>query len=255
MNKKILIIGETCTDEFVYGDCNRLNPEAPTPVLNPTKEVSNPGMGGNVVANFKHIGIDYDFITNSEIITKTRYVDNTSNYILLRVDDEPEIKPLIDSNIEGLKDYDAIVISDYNKGLVTKEFLEKLFIMSKALDVPTFMDTKKDIDDWACDCSFIKINEKEYNNPKHKSFLSSGIFKNSLIVTLGGNGCKYNDKVYPTEEISVRDVVGAGDTHLVGLVYGYLQNNKIEEGIIIANKLASDVVNQKGVALPNKNLL
>ena len=108
---------------------------------------------------------------------------------------------------------------------------------------------------WAVDCSYIKINQKEYHNPSHYDVLSSTMFKDSLIVTLGGNGCSYNDKHYPTEEVAVRDVVGAGDTHLVGLVYGYLLNNDIEQGIRLANKLASDVVKQKGVALPNKKLL
>jgi sugar/nucleoside kinase (ribokinase family) len=117
------------------------------------------------------------------------------------------------------------------------------------------MDTKKDIGEWATECSFIKINQKEYHNPSHYATLSSTMFNDTLIVTLGGNGCSYNGKHYETDEIAVRDVVGAGDTHLVGLVYGYLQNNDIEEGIIMANKLASDVVKQKGVALPNKDLL
>jgi D-beta-D-heptose 7-phosphate kinase/D-beta-D-heptose 1-phosphate adenosyltransferase len=255
MKKKVLVIGEKCDDIFLYGKCNRLNPEAPTPVLTPTNSIVNPGMGGNVVENFKHIGIDCDFMTNTEIITKTRYVDETSNYILLRVDLEPEIEPLTEINTLDLKDYDAIVISDYNKGLLTKKFLERVFMISKSINIPTFMDTKKDIGEWATNCGFIKINEKEYNNPKHKEFLERGILKDNLIITLGGNGCQSNGKHYPTNEINVRDVVGAGDTHLVGLVYGYLKNNEIEEGIIMANKLASDVVKQKGVSLPNKELL
>ena len=72
---------------------------------------------------------------------------------------------------------------------------------------------------------------------------------------MGGKGCLYNKEIYPTKSVGVRDVVGAGDTFLSGLVYGYLKNGYIEEGIIIANKLSSDVVSKKGVALPNKKLL
>lgn len=255
MNKKILIIGENCIDKFIYGDCDRLNPEAPTPIFKPTHNNENYGMAGNVMANFKHIGVDYHSMTNKEVITKTRYVETTSNYILLRVDNEPFIEPLVGVNTDILKCYDVIVVSDYDKGLLSKKFLERLFMISKALNIPTFMDTKKTIGEWAIECSFIKINQKEYHNPNHYSTLSSTMFNDSLIVTLGGNGCRYNEKHYPTEEVDVRDVVGAGDTYLVGLVYGYLQNNNIEEGIVMANRLASDVVKQKGVALPNKELL
>ena len=52
-NIKVVVIGENCTDKFVYGDVNRLCPEAPVPVLNPRKITKNPGMAGNVVENLK----------------------------------------------------------------------------------------------------------------------------------------------------------------------------------------------------------
>ena len=48
---KIVVIGELCYDYFIYGDCKRLSPEAPVPVLNPNHTESNPGMAGNVVEN------------------------------------------------------------------------------------------------------------------------------------------------------------------------------------------------------------
>jgi D-beta-D-heptose 7-phosphate kinase/D-beta-D-heptose 1-phosphate adenosyltransferase len=117
------------------------------------------------------------------------------------------------------------------------------------------MDTKKNIGDWANDCTFIKINNKEYHNPLHHSFLSTPFFNKKLIVTMGGKGCLYNKEIYPTKSVGVRDVVGAGDTFLSGLVYGYLEKNNISYGISVANILASDVVSKRGVALPNKKLL
>jgi D-glycero-beta-D-manno-heptose-7-phosphate kinase len=256
-NKRILLIGETCTDRFVYGNCDRLNPEAPTPIITPKERKENFGMAGNVESNIKHLGLKYDFLTNNETIVKTRYVDTTSNYILLRVDEEPNITSLNKKIItsDNVKKYDAIVISDYNKGLLTKDFLNNLFTYTISIGVPTFMDTKKDIGDWANDCTYIKINNKEYNNPLHHSFLSTPFFNKKLIVTMGGKGCFYNKEIYSTKSVGVRDVVGAGDTFLSGLVYGYLNNNNIVDGITIANLLASDVVSKIGVALPNKKLL
>jgi len=260
MSKKILLLGEFCEDKFIYGRCDRLNPEAPTPVFTPTHNEYNLGMAGNAYKNLVHLDfkVAYPFECDKYSIRKTRYVDEVSNYILLRMDTgEENVKPIELDRIHQLSigDFDAVVVSDYNKGLLTKDFLERVFMFAKGNEVPTFMDTKKDIGDWAGDCTFIKINEKEFKNPAHHDLLSSSMFKESLIVTLGSRGSYWNGKETATNEVGVRDVVGAGDTYLAGLVYGYLQNNEIENGIMIANKLASDVVSQKGVALPNKKLL
>lgn len=255
--KKILLLGETCVDKFIYGTCDRLNPEAPTPVFKETKIHSNVGMAGNVCENLKWLGLSTEFISNKVQITKSRFVDEVSNYILIRVDDEPKLKPLTlkDIDVNKLEEYDAIVISDYNKGLLTKEFLSNLFMYAKALNIKTFMDTKKDIGEWAIECDYIKINQKEFNNPKHFEYLSTKFFKNKLIVTLGSDGCFYSNQQYKTLEVSVRDVVGAGDTFLAGLVYGYLIDGEIEYGIRLANRLSADVVSKRGVALPDKKLI
>jgi len=251
----ILVVGETCTDKFIYGDCKRLNPEAPTPVFVPTEEITNLGMAGNTVENLKWLGLTPQVISVHDDIVKTRYVENTSNYILLRVDDEPEIEPLTHDIIYNIdfNTLDIIVISDYDKGLISEDFLEYLFTMAKGHGVPTFMDTKKVIGSWAEDCDYIKINEKEYNNPEHYDYLS-GAFGNKVIVTLGHNGATHKNVNYPVGRVDARDVVGAGDTFLAGLVYGYLLDNQIADAIRLANILASNVVTKKGVALPDEKL-
>ena len=68
----ILIIGDSCTDVFVYGVCNRLCPEGPVPVFNPIKQIENKGMAGNVLQNLKSLGVEnVDIITNSEDVKKS----------------------------------------------------------------------------------------------------------------------------------------------------------------------------------------
>ena len=62
---RVLVIGDNCIDEFVYGACKRICPEAPVPVFNPIKTVQNRGMAGNVVANLEN-HIEVDFVTNPE---------------------------------------------------------------------------------------------------------------------------------------------------------------------------------------------
>ena len=71
---KILVVGDSCTDVFVYGSCQRLCPEAPIPIFEPSKTVTNDGMAGNVVRNLKALGVtDVDIITNKEQIYRIYY--------------------------------------------------------------------------------------------------------------------------------------------------------------------------------------
>ena len=72
---------------------------------------------------------------------------------------------------------------------------------------------------------YIKVNYSEYL--KSKSFIEkSDWIKNKLIVTRGKYGCDYNGKNFPTKDVSIKDVAGAGDTFLSGLIFKYIQNNK-----------------------------
>ena len=89
----VLLIGDSCVDEYVYGTVDRLSPESPVPVLNQTRRETKPGMAANVKVNLEALGCEVDFITNLEPIVKTRYIDERSGYHLLRVDQEDEIVP------------------------------------------------------------------------------------------------------------------------------------------------------------------
>ena len=65
---KVLVIGDSCTDIFVYGDIKRVCPEAPVPVFNPTHQTENDGMAKNVVRNLEALGCDVEFISKCNII-------------------------------------------------------------------------------------------------------------------------------------------------------------------------------------------
>ena len=92
---KILVIGDSCTDVFVYGYCKRLCPEGPVPIFEPSRTITNMGMSGNVVANLKSLGAEkVELITNREQITKTRYVEEKSNHMFIRVDEETKVSLL-----------------------------------------------------------------------------------------------------------------------------------------------------------------
>jgi D-beta-D-heptose 7-phosphate kinase/D-beta-D-heptose 1-phosphate adenosyltransferase len=244
---KVLLVGESCIDKFIYGECSRLNPEAPTPVFIPKKETTNGGMARNVLENLKSLGVTPTFITNTEECIKTRYVDEQSNYILLRIDEDIEYKPLTIEECGDIGSYDVVIISDYDKGLITPELVKKITNKSKL----TFMDTKKKLSEWALGVNYIKLNKDEYNNNKH--YVDNWL-NLQTIVTLGGDGCMLNNEIMKGHKVDVRDVVGAGDTFLSSLVVDFLKNGgNIYKAMEFANKCAGNVVQYKGVVTPNLN--
>jgi len=248
---KVLLIGETCKDIFKYGKCSRLNPEAPTPVFLPTNECVNDGMAGNVKNNLEQLlGHEVHIISNQERIEKIRFVDEHSNYILLRVDNEPVLENLSITRLNywenPLDTYDLVIISDYDKGFITDEVLKYILDNSKV----SFIDTKRTISDWAENATFLKINQSESENPQHKELLVTDEYYNKTIITMAKDGCRLGDLRFKGKPVDVMDVVGAGDTYLAAVAVKYLKCGDIVESMKFANECSSYVVTQKGVALP-----
>jgi len=245
MKKKILVVGEFGIDSFVYGRIDRLNPEAPTPILTPIETRENWGMAGNTFRNLQSINkFDVYFLGNETPAKKVRYVDEKSNYILMRVDWNDEIERIKGIDEEYIASFDAVVISDYNKGFLEPDDISVIARSAKI----SFMDTKKALDTWALGIDYIKINEKESKNPKHNECTLSNL-NESLIVTLGGNGARYNGKHYPTEPANVVDVVGAGDTFMSAFVASIMSKESIDKAIEFANQCSSEAVKRRGVTL------
>ena len=231
---KVLLIGDSCEDRYFYGDVKRLNPEAPVPILEYRRGVTSKGMALNVRENLMSFGVEVYISTHPEEIIKTRYIDEKSNQQIMRYDEEPKIEPLsFDFPTEWNNLYDALVISDYDKGFITQE---KLFELSNWFQGPVFIDTKK-----ICipGNAFIKVNESEFKKITH-------FIPDNMIITKGGEGTEYQGKMYPAEKVNVFDVVGAGDTFLAALTYGYLKYGTIEEAIPLANKAAAVAVSHRG---------
>ena len=246
---KILLIGDSCIDEYVYGICERLNPEAPVPILKFNRKETTKGMAWNVRANLMSFGLSVYILTNKEEIIKTRYIDEKSNQQILRVDDEsiceliPYNQPFHKrSTTDPLSDdwYDALVISDYDKGFLT---IEKIFELVEWFEGPVFIDSKKTkLPKKSC---YVKINEDEYKKLDNPS--------KNFIVTKGGKGVEYKGKLYPAEKVNVFDVVGAGDTFLSALVYFYLLCGTIEKAIPYANKASAIAVQNFGTYVLTEN--
>ena len=245
---KVVIIGESCVDEFIYCETHRLSPEAPVPVLKPIKTIRNNGMSGNTKDNVKSIlkECDITLITQKEHIVKTRYVENKSNHMFLRVDTgENEISPinLTDDVRDIIKNSDIAIISDYNKGFLNDGDINEIGELSKL----SIIDSKRELSETVIsNHTFVKLNEVEYLN-------NEGLNHEGLIVTLGSKGAKHNNKLYPSSNPQETiDVSGAGDTFTASFITHYYQTRDISSSIMEANKKASDVVSRRGVVTPNK---
>jgi len=252
---KILVVGDSCKDIFVYGKVKRLTPEAPVPVFNPIKEKSNDGMARNVSNNIEALDVNICTITNRNSIKKIRYVDDKSNQLVIRVDEHDHCRRIRKDELTQIKDnyckphfneiakVDAIVISDYDKGFLEEEDIKYICENNKNV----FIDTKKKMGDWILDADFLKINDLEFEQNK-QFFESSKVMLDKTIITRGREGCIYKGKVYPTDDVPVKDISGAGDTFLAGLVVEYVKSGDIQKAIDYAQECTKIVVQKHGVS-------
>jgi D-beta-D-heptose 7-phosphate kinase/D-beta-D-heptose 1-phosphate adenosyltransferase len=224
---RILVIGDACIDEYRYGEIRRVNPESTAPLLNFENSEEKMGMAFNVAQNLKAFGADVTLCVSEQLSRKIRYIDRRTGEHLLRVDQDVEAQPY-DFSIP-LKDFDAIVISDYNKGFVWVETIKELRHQFKGA---IYMDTKKrNLADFSD--IYIKINEREMSesyslpDPEH------------LIVTYGAKGCDYMDNMYRAKPIEVVDVCGAGDVFLAAMVFKHLETGDMGIALPFANEKAA----------------
>jgi D-beta-D-heptose 7-phosphate kinase/D-beta-D-heptose 1-phosphate adenosyltransferase len=236
---KILLIGDACEDIYTYGYVNRISPEAPVPIFEPHHTIYHDGMAGNVRKNLEALGCTVDFI-RGKTSRKKRLIDQRTKQQLLRLDEDVISEPVtFETAIPPV--YDAIVISDYNKGTVSYELIEEL---AKEVNVPIFVDTKKTDLSRLAGC-YVKINQLE------KSRATSFPDPEHLIVTHGGNGAEWNGWVFPAEIAGdVVDVCGAGDTFLSALAYKFLETKYMPDAVKFANKASAVTVQHIGVYAP-----
>lgn len=234
---KILLIGDDCIDVYQYGTVDRLSPEAPVPVFVPKSQEKRPGMAGNVCKNLEALGCEVSFL-HGKTSVKTRLIDWRSKQHIVRIDQDNHSDPItFDTMIPPV--YDAIVVSDYNKGTVTYELIEELV----ATKLPVFVDTKKTNLE-RMQGAWVKINELEYSKIKSEC--------TGLIVTRGARGADaiYHEYSSKAPTVEVADVTGAGDTYLAALAYNYLHTKDIKRAMDFANLASSVTVQHFGCYAP-----
>lgn len=234
---KILLVGDNCKDIYQYGTVDRISPEAPVPVFVPTYTEEHDGMAGNVYKNLEALGCEVTYLFG-ETSTKTRLIDERSRQQIVRIDNDVESTPMtFETAIPPF--YDAIVVSDYNKGTISYELIEELI----ATKIPVFVDTKKtDLD--RLQGAWVKINELEYSRVTSQS--------SGLIVTRGAKGASviHHEIDCPAPRVEVADVTGAGDTFLAALTYKWCETKNIRDSVKFAIQASSITVQHLGCYAP-----
>ncbi|MBB6240091.1 D-beta-D-heptose 7-phosphate kinase/D-beta-D-heptose 1-phosphate adenosyltransferase [Pedobacter sp. AK013] len=295
---KILVIGDLMIDHYIYGDCTRISPEAPVPVVEVDREEYTLGGAGNVLKNivaFNCYGdivsivgddenasliskelTDYGLLGNGIVKDSTRCTTIKSRVLavkhqLIRLDRENSSPISVEQEDNVMKVFESkvglfniVLISDYNKGLLTPSLLKKIFDSAKKHGIKTVLDPKGLDFSKYLGVNVIKPNRKEAAIAtgiaiKDESSLRAACVKlkeitaaDDIIITLSEDGiANYSNNeltIIPTKALDVVDVTGAGDTVLASLGLALGAGKSIIEACEFANHAAAIVVNKVGSA-------
>ena len=304
-NTNVLLIGDVMLDKYVFGKVTRISPEAPVPVFLSAHHKHVLGGAGNVFNNFFSLGVKSTFITiigkdeagkevkklirknslkniyiyedTKKITTKkTRYLAN--NQQIIRVDHEDRTilskyaKNFIISNFKkNISSCNVVVISDYDKGVITKPLIETLIKIARNFKKPVIVDPKNKNFAIYNNVYLVTPNQLEaskitgldcHTNKEVETCAKFIIEKyniNNVIVTRGEKGLTFVNKKKtvhsPTRKIEVFDVSGAGDTVLAILAISISSKIEIEDVLFYANKAAGIVVGKIGTSTITKKEL
>ena len=308
-DKEVCVIGDLMLDLYYFGEVKRISPEAPVQVFEKIK--SEPKLGGaaNVGLNIKSLGAKPYMIgvigkdeegkiiknifneigmTTEGIIEieerpttcKTRVI--ASSHHLIRIDSEckkdipkdseQKILNLLDKKI---KDFQVIILQDYNKGVLTKNLISAIIKLANDNDVKVLVDPKFDNFFEYENVFVFKPNRKELQDafgktPKSLSELDAiaeelikRINCKNLVVTLGEHGLRLYEKngdeiiteSIETKARNVADVSGAGDTVISTLAVCLACGASVKDSVTIANFAAGIVVEEVGIVPIDKNRL
>ena len=239
---KIGLIGDHITDIYVYGKMTRFSPESPIPIFDIVREEIVCGGASNVNNNLMALGANVDyFFDNQNYSVKRRYV--CDNHILFRVDDD-KISQIDCCDISFSEETKYVILSDYNKGMLSKS---KLLIQQlKSQDKIVIVDPKRNLVNYE-GADIVKLNESEYNKfsmiddgyQETRKFYKIG----TLIITLGARGLIIvsDDGIteIPGESKQVSDVTGAGDVFIASMTYYLAKGKTLVNACKLANKLAA----------------
>ena len=297
--KRILVIGDMMLDRFIWGAVHRISPEAPVPVVEIQKETTCLGGAANVAANIRSLGatpitlgvVGRDFEAKNlramirglsapvsglvadprrATTVKTRIIAHHQQVCRTDREDKSHLSPVIQRRIverfrSHLAKADAVVVSDYAKGLITTGLLREILPLARAAGKIVCVDPKfKNLSTYQ-PATVITPNTLEaeraagmsITNRRELERAAGKILRHTrirhLLVTRGEEGMALFEgdghvRYIPTLAREVFDVTGAGDTVISTLALGLVAGLSILEAAVLSNIAAGIVVGKLGTA-------
>ncbi len=297
--RRIMVLGDVMLDEYLWGKVQRISPEAPVPIVEINSMEYRPGGAANVALNLAALGVKAELVgitgqdSQAETLKnllqkqgigteglfadpkrpttlKTRIGAESQQIVRLDREDTSDPSPKLEKAIlkylmTNLPQCDALIIEDYDKGLLYNDFIFKVLELAQIHGIVTAVDPKLQNFDSYCAVDILKPNYKELQDFMGRRFLHdeefiayAGIICRQqgighLVVTRGSQGMFIfgHDKLekhLPSFARDVYDVSGAGDTVISAMTAAYLYDKDIITSALIANHAAAVVVAKHGTA-------
>ncbi len=290
--KHILVMGDLMLDSYMWGQANRISPEAPVPVVSVKEVTHNPGGAANVgwniaslsanvnmagvVGNDSHgeqlltlmseRGMNVESVvrdTNRPTTVKTRVIANSQQVVRTDFESLDELsneslEAVQASVLKNIKDVDAIILADYNKGLFSEKMIGSILSIANENNVPVYVDPKHDHFYLFKGVRLFKPNADEFDQAMNSANIEDGgralqkiLDVEFVLVTLGASGMLLttaDESIrISTKALAVHDVSGAGDTVISVFTLADLARATPEEAATMANLAAGRVCEEVGV--------
>lgn len=302
-NVKVLVIGDIILDHYMFGQIHRISPEAPVPIVDIEYEENRLGGAANVALNLSELGakptlmsvigddksgrtifellkknqIHHDYIITSQSRTtshKTRIYDDERQVVRFDKEDDSDLSPELEAQL--INDFDelirehkfhAIILQDYNKGVLTKKFIKHVLLQTTKRNIPVAVDPKEYNFFEYQQIDLFKPNIKELGealqmkiDPKSITSLRKAAEElkkknrfDNLLLTLGANGVFVYTKdgtsfVVPARPIKTADVSGAGDTVISIATLCFVKDFPFKKMAQLSNAAAGKVCRKVGIA-------
>ena len=302
--KTIVVLGDMMLDEFVWGKVRRISPEAPVPVVEVIEETYRLGGAGNVAANLQALGatpipvgligrdraaerfvqlmqsldIDVSQLRSDDRPTtlKTRILAHNQQIVRADRENRSPLSSALNKSLESvvqeaLQSADAMIVSDYDKGVVNRELMQAVLPQARDAGVAVLLDPKVHHADYYHPTTMITPNHQEAELLTGMSISNAEMLETAgrkllekfrceyVLITRGEEGMSLFSTTgsthLPTFARQVFDVTGAGDTVIATLAAAYAGGASMEESAILANHAAGIVVGKVGTATVSRSEL
>tara|TARA_B110000438_G_C15816702_1_gene652292 strand:- start:638 stop:2143 length:1506 start_codon:yes stop_codon:yes gene_type:complete len=299
--RRLVCVGDVMVDRFIFGDVQRISPEAPVPVVRITKEFSQLGGSGNVARNASSLGASVAFFSvigsdraGKEVSDLLAKIDSIEPFIRVTADRETTIKnrffssdghhllradretakPLTQSGEDDLslslareiEKADALILSDYGKGVVTRSFAQRAIALAREARVPIIVDPKGSDYAHYAGATIITPNQSELALATGRTVesdddlvaaaiaLLESTSVDAVLVTRSADGMTLVEESHTVSHLraesrEISDVTGAGDTVAAVLGMALAASAPLIDSARLANAAAGLVVTRRGTAV------